>query len=396
MVVGRGARRASCRSARSWPPHRRFVALVTVPGAHLFVIRVAQGRPSPSFSARRTPTSPRPAPPTAPRRSPLGIFGLSFFLPVSWAVGSGVDDRPAGFQGLFAAGSGSRSWPPSPRSGCASPPRGERPSIASMKVFLSRTFLVPNTRVLFGVAYGVDLHLPPVYLVVRDPSPRGVVFSTPVGHRDADARAENARPAAAGSGISLVALVLMGAGNLLIPRFPARWASSWWGAPRGRTGLLFPALSALGARPGRGGVVRDGDGDVHAAFDMGWSPARPPFASWPNGSGTGADVRHGPPRWWGRERASSSWTRVQGKAARPEPALNELRDVGLVFPSVGWGRTLDHDMAGPNAERTRRDDVVAPRHADRDDRQSRLKREKKTGLSSAAAASRPCWRVPST
>ncbi len=48
------------------------------------------------------------------------------------------------------------------------PSARERPSMTSLKVFLSRPFLVPNTAgYLFGVAYGSIFTLLPVYLVVR-------------------------------------------------------------------------------------------------------------------------------------------------------------------------------------------------------------------------------------
>jgi len=63
---------------------------VTAPGTHLFAIRVAQGASFSIFSAASYAYIAAAAPPTR-RAEALGIFGLSFFLPVSvggW-IGSG-------------------------------------------------------------------------------------------------------------------------------------------------------------------------------------------------------------------------------------------------------------------------------------------------------------------
>ncbi|HZL97922.1 MAG TPA: MFS transporter, partial [Terriglobales bacterium] len=156
MVVGRGARRAflslgAFLAAASTVPW----LFVTVPGTHLFVIRFAQGASFSIFTAASYAYIAASAPP-ARRAEALGIFGLSFFLPVSvggW-IGEWVIGR-AGFQGLFAAGAGIAFLAALFPLGMREPSEMERPSLASLKVFLSRRFLVPNTAgYLFGVAYG--------------------------------------------------------------------------------------------------------------------------------------------------------------------------------------------------------------------------------------------------
>jgi len=147
---------------------------VTAPGAHLFVIRVAQGASFSIFTAASYAYIAASAPP-ARRAEALGIFGLSFFLPVSvggW-IGEWVIAR-AGFQGLFAAGIGVAFLSALFPLGMREPSARECPSFASLKVFLSRTFLLPNTAgYLFGVAYGSIFTFLPVYLVVRDRSRSG-------------------------------------------------------------------------------------------------------------------------------------------------------------------------------------------------------------------------------
>jgi len=355
MVVGRGARRAflalgAFLAAASTVPW----LFVTVPGPHLFLIRVAQGASFSIFSAASYAYIAASAPP-ARRAEALGIFGLSFFLPVSvggwigeWVIGRGgfqglfaagigvaflaalfpfgmgepsARERPsiaslkvflsrpfllpntagylfgvaygsiftflpvsvggwigewvigrAGFEGLFAAGIGVALLATLFPLGMREPSARERPSIASMKVFLSRPFLLPNTAgYLFGVAYGSIFTFLPVYLVVRGSESLGAfvfvyalsVVATPSPRRKMLDRLPR-------EWVSLCALLLMGAGNLLIPAFPGKVGIVLVGAAAGAGhGLLFPALSALVLdRVGEGSCAM-AMAMFTAAFDMG-------------------------------------------------------------------------------------------------------------------------------
>lgn len=273
MVVGRGARRAflslgAFLAAASTAPW----LFVTGPGAHLFVIRVAQGAAFSIFTAASYAYIAASAPP-ARRAEALGIFGLSFFLPVSvggW-LGEWVIGR-AGFQGLFAAGIGVAFLASLFPLGMREPSSRERPSIASLKVFLSRPFLLPNTAgYLFGVAYGSIFTFLPVYLVVRGSESIGAfVFFyalSVIGTRTLGRKMLDRLPR---EWVSLCALLLMGAGNLLIPAVPGEVGIVLVGAAAGAGhGLLFPALSALVLdRVGEGSCAM-AMAMFTAAFDMG-------------------------------------------------------------------------------------------------------------------------------
>jgi MFS family permease len=273
MVVGRGARRAflslgAFLAAASTTPW----LFVTVPGAHLFAIRVAQGASFSIFTAASYAYIAASAPP-ARRAEALGIFGLSFFLPVSvggW-IGEWVIGR-AGFQGLFAAGIGVAFLASLFPLGMREPSARERPSFASLKVFLSRPFLVPNSAgYLFGVAYGSIFTFLPVYLVVRGSESIGAfVFFyalSVIGTRTFGRKMLDRLPR---EWVSLCALVLMGAGNLLIPAVPGEAGIVLVGAAAGAGhGLLFPALSALVLdRVGEGSCAM-AMAMFTAAFDMG-------------------------------------------------------------------------------------------------------------------------------
>lgn len=273
MVVGRGARRAflslgAFLAAASTVPW----LFVTAPGAHLFAIRVAQGASFSIFTAASYAYIAASAPP-ARRAEALGVFGLSFFLPVSvggW-IGEWVIGR-AGFQGLFAAGIGVAFLAALFPLGMREPSARERPSMASLKVFLSRAFLVPNTAgYLFGVAYGSIFTFLPVYLVVRGSESIGafvffyalsVIATRTLGRKMLDRLPRE--------WVSLCALVLMGAGNLLIPAVPGEVGIVLVGVAAGAGhGLLFPALSALVLdRVGEGSCAM-AMAMFTAAFDMG-------------------------------------------------------------------------------------------------------------------------------
>ena len=273
MVVGRGARRAflslgAFLAAASTVPW----LFVTVPGPHLFVIRVAQGASFSIFSAASYAYIAASAPP-ARRAEALGIFGLSFFLPVSvggW-IGEWMIGR-AGFEGLFAAGIGIAFLAALFPLGMREPTAQEHPSIASLKIFLSRPFLVPNTAgYLFGVAYGSIFTFLPVYLVVRGSESIGafvfVYALSVIGTRTLGRKMLDRLPR---EWVSLCALVLMGAGNLLIPAVPGEVGIVLVGAAAGAGhGLLFPALSALVLdRVGEGSCAM-AMAMFTAAFDMG-------------------------------------------------------------------------------------------------------------------------------
>ncbi|MBP2683778.1 MAG: putative transport protein, belonging to the Major Facilitator Superfamily, of which narK is a er [Deltaproteobacteria bacterium] len=273
MVVGRGARRAflslgAFLAAASTVPW----LFVSGPGPHLFFIRVAQGASFSIFSAASYAYLAASAPPER-RAEAFGIFGLSFFLPVSvggW-IGEWVIGR-AGFHGLFAAGVGvaflSALFPLAMRE----PPAREHPSLASLKVFLSRPFFLPNTAgYLFGVAYGAIFTFLPVYLVVRGSGSIGafvfVYALSVIGTRMLGRRMLDRLPR---EWVSLSALVLMGAGNLLIPAVPGEVGIVLVGAAAGAGhGLLFPALSALVLDRVAGGSGAMAMAMFTAAFDMG-------------------------------------------------------------------------------------------------------------------------------
>ena len=249
MVVGRGARRVFL-SLGAFLAAASTVAwlFVTAPGMHLFLIRVAQGASFSIFSAASYAYVAASAP-QARRAEALGIFGLSFFLPVSvggW-IGEWVIGR-AGFQGLFAAAIGVAFLAALFPLGMGEPSARERPSLASMKVFLSRPFFVPNTAgYLFGVAYGSIFTFLPVYLVVRGSESIGafvfVYALSVIGTRTLGRKMLDRLPR---EWVSLWALILMGAGNLLIPAVPGGTGIVLVGAAAGAGhGLLFPALSAL-------------------------------------------------------------------------------------------------------------------------------------------------------
>jgi len=245
---------------------------VTAPGTHLFAIRVAQGASFSIFTAASYAYIAAAAPPTR-RAEALGIFGLSFFLPVS--VGGWIGEWMIGrwgFHGLFAAGIGIAFLSALFPLGMREPTARERPSIASMKVYLSRPYFVPNTGgYLFGMAYGTIFTFLPVYLVVRGSESIGafvfVYALSVVGTRTLGRKMLDRLPR---EWVSLCALALMGAGNLLIPAVPGGVGMVLVGAAAGAGhGLLFPALSALV-------LDRVGEGSsamamamFTAAFDMG-------------------------------------------------------------------------------------------------------------------------------
>jgi len=141
-----------------------------------------------------------------------------------------------------------------------------------MKVFLTRPFFLPNTAgYLFGVAYGSIFTFLPVYLVVRGSGSIGafvfvyalsVIATRTLGRRMLDRLPRE--------WVSLCALVMMGAGNLLIPAFPGEVGIVLVGAAAGAGhGLLFPALSALVLDRVGGGSSAMAMAMFTAAFDMG-------------------------------------------------------------------------------------------------------------------------------
>ncbi len=173
MVVGRGLRRAflslgALLAAASTVPW----LYVTGPGTHLYAIRVAQGTFF-SMVASASYGYIAACAPVERRAEALGIFGLAFFLPFS--VGGWVVERViarAGFHGLFAAGIGVAVLSALIPLGMREPSVRERPSLGSLRAFLTRPFLVPNTAgYLFGMAYGTIFTFLPVYLVVRRSGP---------------------------------------------------------------------------------------------------------------------------------------------------------------------------------------------------------------------------------
>ncbi|HEX9191331.1 MAG TPA: MFS transporter [Candidatus Deferrimicrobiaceae bacterium] len=249
MVVGRGLRRVflslgALMAAASTLPW----IFVTGPGAHLYAIRIAQGA---SFSLVATAAYGYIAAcaPVERRAEALGIFGLSFFLPIS--VGGWIGEwviAGYGFHGMFAAGIGVVVLSALVPLFMREPAGRENPSLGSLKVFLTRPFLVPNTAgYLFGMAYGSIFTFLPVYLVVRKSGSLGsfvfvyalsVIATRTLGRRLLDRLPRE--------WVSLWSLLLLCLGNLLIPAVDGGLGLALVGAASGAGhGLLFPALSAL-------------------------------------------------------------------------------------------------------------------------------------------------------
>ena len=249
MVVGRGLRKAflslgALLAAASTVPW----IFVAGPGPHLYAIRLAQGA-SFSMVAAAAYGYIAACAPAERRAEALGIFGLSFFLPVSvggW-IGEWVIAR-AGFHALFAAGIGVAVLSALIPLFMGEPASRERPSLGSLQVFLTRPFLVPNTAgYLFGMAYGSIFTFLPVYLVVRRSGSLGafvfVYALTVIATRTLGRRLLDRLPR---EWVSLCALLMLCAGNLLIPAVDGELGLALVGAASGAGhGLLFPALSAL-------------------------------------------------------------------------------------------------------------------------------------------------------
>jgi MFS family permease len=275
MLVGRGLRRAflslgALLAAASTVPW----LLVTGPGPQLYAIRVAQGA---SFSLVATAAYGYIAAcaPVERRAEALGIFGLSFFLPISvggW-IGEWVIARH-GFHGMFAAGIGVALLSGFVPVFMREPAGHEKPSLGSLGVFLTRPFLVPNTAgYLFGMAYGSIFTFLPVYLVVRKSGSLGafvfVYALSVIGTRTLGRRLLDRLPR---EWVSLGSLLLLCAGNLLIPAVGGGVGLALVGAASGAGhGLLFPALSALvldRVKEDTGGMAMT-MAMFTAAFDMG-------------------------------------------------------------------------------------------------------------------------------
>lgn len=273
MIVGRGLRRTALiggglLAAASTVPW----IYVAAPGPHLYLLRIAQGAAFSAFAAASYSYIAASAP-AGRRAEALGIFGLSFFLPVS--VGGWAGEwvlREAGFHGLFAGAIGIAVLSGLFPLGMREPAMRERPSIASLSVYLTRPFFVPNTAgYLFGTAYGSIFTYLPVYLVAGGRGSIGVfafvyalsvIATRTLGRRLLD-RLPRER-------VSLFALILLCAGNLLIPAAGTGAGLAAVGAAAGAGhGLLFPALSALVLDRARGDSGGMAMAMFTAAFDMG-------------------------------------------------------------------------------------------------------------------------------
>jgi predicted MFS family arabinose efflux permease len=256
-----------------------LAAAATVPWIHVsgpgllpYLLRIAQGAAFSMFAAASYSHIAASAPPGR-RAEALGIFGLTFFLPVS--VGGWTGEwviRHSGYHGLFAGAIGIAVLAGLAPFAMREPAARERPSFASLSVYLTRPFLVPNTAgYLFGVAYGSIFTFLPVYLLAGGRGSIGmfvfiyaltVVATRVLGRRLLD-RLPRER-------VSLAALLLLSAGNLMIPLAGTGAGIAAVGAAAGAGhGLLFPALSALVLDR-----VRDDSGGMAmamftGAFDMG-------------------------------------------------------------------------------------------------------------------------------
>ncbi|GAB4232200.1 MAG: hypothetical protein OHK0028_07500 [Deltaproteobacteria bacterium] len=273
MVVGRGARRAFLSMGAFLAAFSTVPWLyVSSPGAHLYAIRMVQGASFSIFSAASYAYLAASAPPDR-RAEAFGIFGLSFFLPVS--VGGWIGEwtiARAGYHGFFAAAIGIASLSALFALALREPSRNERPAVSSLGAFLTRPFLLPNTAgYLFGVAYGSIFTFLPVYLEVRGTGSIGafvfVYALSVIGTRTLGRRMLDRLPR---ERVSLFALLLLCAGNLLIPLLDGGFGLAFVGVAAGAGhGLLFPALSALvlDRVTGESGAVAMAM--FTAAFDMG-------------------------------------------------------------------------------------------------------------------------------
>ncbi len=273
LIAGRGYRTVLISAAAFFAAASTVPWLyISSPGPVLYLVRLAQGAAFSMFTAASFSHVAAAAPPGR-RAEAFGIFGLAFFLPVS--VGGWLGEwviRRADYNGLFAAAIGmavvSALFPIWIRE----PETRERLSFASLSVFLGRAFLVPNTAgYLFGMAYGTIITFLPVYLLEIGKGSIGVfVFvyaMTVIATRVLGRRLLDRLPR---ERMTLFALLLLGAGNLLIP-FAGTGAglAAVGAAAGGGHGLLFPALSALvldRAKSDAGGMAM---AMFTGAFDMG-------------------------------------------------------------------------------------------------------------------------------
>ncbi|MEW6719012.1 MAG: MFS transporter, partial [Thermodesulfobacteriota bacterium] len=180
--------------------------------------------------------------------------------------------RQAGFAGLFAGASAVAVLSALLPAGMREPAARERISFASLAVYLTRPFLLPNTAgCLFGMAYGSIFTFLPVYLLGGGRGSIGVfmfVYSaTVIATRVMGRRLLDRLPH---EWVTLVSLLLLCGGNLLIPFAGAGAALSVAGAAAGAGhGLLFPALSALVLERSRGESGGMAMAMFSGSFDMG-------------------------------------------------------------------------------------------------------------------------------
>lgn len=273
LFVDRGGRTAFLVSG-AWLAAASTVPwlFVTERGAHLFAIRIFQGAAY-SFFATASYAYIAASAPEERRAEALGVFGLSFFVPTAiggwlgeWVIGG------AGFRGLFASAAAIAFLAGLMPFGMSEPRRTSKLSASALWDFLSRPYFIPNSAgYLFGMAYGSIFTFLPVFLLVRKiPSiavfllvyALSVIGTRTIARKLADNMARER--------LSLVSLLLMGAGILAIPFIagPAGLAIVALVTGVGH-GFLFPSLSALildRAGHERGGVAM---AMFTGAFDMG-------------------------------------------------------------------------------------------------------------------------------
>ncbi len=273
LFVDRGGRTAflvsgallACASTIPW-------LFVTEKGAHLFAIRIFQGAAY-SFFATASYAYIAAVAPADRRAEALGVFGLSFFIPTAlggwlgeWVIGA------AGFKALFLSAAAIAFLSAIPPLRMKEPGVSSRLSYASLLDFLSRPYFIPNSAgFLFGMAYGSLFTFLPVFLLIRRISSLGiflVVYALSViGTRTLARKLADRMPR---ERLSLVSLLLLGAGILAIPFLSGPVGLSLVAAVSGTGhGFLFPSLSALILdRAGRekGGIAM---AMFTGAFDMG-------------------------------------------------------------------------------------------------------------------------------
>ena len=315
--------------------------------------------------------------PPARRAEAFGIFGLNFFLPISlggW-IGEWVLRRADYTRPVRRRDGHGDPGRPLPVRRCASRRCGSGFPCDPCRSYLTRPFLVPNTAgYLFGIAYGTIFTFLPVYLLAVGKASIGafvfiyalvVILTRLLGRRLID-RLPRER-------LVLAALLLLGAGNLLIPFAGTGAGLAAAGAAAGAGhGLLFPALSALvldRSRSNAGGMAM---AMFSGAFDMGVVTGAAAFGFVAEAYGYGPMfVAASAVVGSGIARLLPSRPLVQERRAARTRSMSSGMSAS-VFPAVGMGsNSSTTTRPGRTVSAAGRKELVAPRHPHRHDREPR-------------------------